>query len=174
MCAVRTLRFSGRVRRPMFPDSHRVSGDSRVVACREEDLGEVQQLLETSPEAAAWSKEALAELFEQYSRHFLICFHGEEIAGFICGRRIVDEGEILNLAVQPRSRRQGIGTVLTKGLLEVFGRERVRKVFLEVRESNAKAIALYRSVGFRQVGRRAGYYRDPEEAALVLAVSTLP
>jgi [ribosomal protein S18]-alanine N-acetyltransferase len=143
-----------------------------VVACREEDLGEVQQLLERSPEAAAWSKEALGELFEHYSRYFLVCFHGKEIAGFSCGRRILDEGEILNLAVQPQFRRQGIGSVLTKGLLEVFGREAVHRVFLEVRESNAKAIALYLSVGFRQVGRRMGYYRDAEEAALVLVVNT--
>jgi ribosomal-protein-alanine N-acetyltransferase len=156
----------------MCADSPRSSRDSGVVACREEDLGEVQQLLEASPEAAAWSKQALAELFEQFPLYFLVCFHGEEIAGFICGRRIVDEGEILNLVVKPEFRRQGAGSALAKGLLEVFACESVYKVFLEVRESNVKAIALYQSLGFRQVGKRMGYYQDPEEDAFVLAVTT--
>lgn len=148
------------------------SMNSGVVACRRENLGEVQQLLEESPEAAAWTKEGLTDLFEQFGRYFLVCFQGEEMVGFICGRRIVDEGEILNLAVKPLVRRHGVGSALTKALLEVFAREGVHKVFLEVREANAKAIALYQSLGFRQVGRRVDYYRDPEEAALVFTVTT--
>jgi ribosomal-protein-alanine N-acetyltransferase len=155
----------------MCADRRGSSEDSSVATCRKENLGDVQQLLEASPEAAPWSKQTLAQLFQQYERYFLLCFQREEIAGFICGRRVVDEGEILNLAVKPQCRRHGVGSALTKALLEVFSGEGVHKVFLEVRESNTRAIALYQSLGFQQVGKRIGYYREPDEAALVLNVT---
>jgi ribosomal-protein-alanine N-acetyltransferase len=80
----------------------------------------------------------------------------------------MDEGEILNLAVRGQSRRHGDGQALVGELLNGFQRGRVRRVFLEVRESNSRAIRFYGELGFLRVGRREGYYRDPTEAALVL------
>jgi ribosomal-protein-alanine N-acetyltransferase len=90
-----------------------------------------------------------------------------EVTGFIVGRRVMDEGEILNLAVGLPNRRMGDGHALVSELLKEFERFRVTKVFLEVREFNAGAIRFYSSLGFIQVGRRDGYYREPTEAALV-------
>jgi ribosomal-protein-alanine acetyltransferase len=144
---------------------------TEVTVCREKDLAEILEILEASPEAAAWSATGLAEALARDPSHFLVGWQREEITGFITGRRMGDEGEILNLAVRTQSRRQGVGRALAKELLEVFAREKVLQVFLEVRESNEAAAAFYKWLGFRQAGRRERYYREPEEAALVLALT---
>jgi [ribosomal protein S18]-alanine N-acetyltransferase len=144
---------------------------TQVRPCTRGDLSKVEAILQRSPEAAAWPANALAEAFEHHPLHFFAVWQGEEMAGFICGRRVMDEGEILNLAVKPESRRKGVGKALVEGLLEVFAREGAVQVFLEVRESNASAIAFYQDMGFRLTGKRPGYYQNPAEAALVLARS---
>ena len=75
---------------------------------------------------------------------------------------------VLNLAVAPEFRRRGIGGALLDAGLSALQRRRVEEVFLEVRESNHSAQALYLAYGFRAVGQRAAYYRNPREDALVL------
>ena len=141
-----------------------------VRACRTEDCSRIREILEDSREAGHWSASSMVETLQEHPRHFLLAWQDEEIAGFISGRRVADEGEILNLAVKPESRRSGVGKTLVLALLDGFWREGAVQVFLEVRESNDAALAFYRGMGFRQIGRRAGYYRQPEEAALVLAL----
>ena len=79
-----------------------------------------------------------------------------------------DEAEVLNLAVVEGRRRKGVGGALLKAADEEFRMRGVRRVFLEVRESNATAMAFYRTHGFSEAGRREGYYRDPVEAAIVM------
>jgi len=88
--------------------------------------------------------------------------------GFIIGRQIADEGEILNLAVVPARRRRGEGGALLKAALDEFRTRRTSRVFLEVRESNRAAIAFYGKHGFAKTGRRAGYYQVPAEAAVLM------
>jgi [ribosomal protein S18]-alanine N-acetyltransferase len=139
-----------------------------VMLCRSTDLPRIEALLQCCPKAAAWTAGSLEEIFYQNPKHFFIAIRDREIVGFISGRRIREEGEILNLAVQPRTRRNGVAKALLEALLEEFRRERVLQVFLEVRESNVAAIAFYQKSGFEKTGRRPGYYRHPEEAALVL------
>ena len=79
-----------------------------------------------------------------------------------------DQGEIANLAVARRAQRHGLASTLLADAL-LFARERnVTSVYLEVRESNAAARALYRSRNFQEIGRRKGYYQRPPEDALVL------
>jgi [ribosomal protein S18]-alanine N-acetyltransferase len=134
-----------------------------------EDLPQLEAVLEQSPEAAAWSAEQLAEALASHPPHFLVAWQGKQIIGFISGRRVADEGEILNLAVRPLSRQQGIGKALLHELLDLFARECVTRVFLEVRQSNDTAISFYRSLQFRQIAQRPNYYRNPAEPALVLA-----
>jgi len=146
---------------------------TRVVRCRKGELGEVRQILEGSPEASDWSASALAAIYEQHPTHFLVGWRSKEIAGFISGRRAADEGEILNLAVKAQFRREGVGKALLKALVEQFIGENVAQVFLEVRESNRTAVSFYESVGFLEIGRREGYYREPVEAALVLGLKVL-
>ena len=79
-----------------------------------------------------------------------------------------DEGEILNLAVAPAGRRRGLGRALVEAMLEALRTRGIRQVYLEVRESNSSARALYASRGFKEVGRRKAYYRRPVEDAIVL------
>jgi [ribosomal protein S18]-alanine N-acetyltransferase len=90
------------------------------------------------------------------------------IAGYLIGREVAGTGEILNLAVSPDFRRRGVARALLRAGLAAFRNRRVDEVYLEVRESNRSAQALYLSSGFRPVGQRAAYYRNPKEDALVL------
>ena len=91
-----------------------------------------------------------------------------EIAGYGLGRAVAGSGEILNLAVAPERRRQGLAEAMLVSLLEALGQREVTEVFLEVRASNAAALALYRQHRFEPVGRRPDYYRRPREDALIL------
>ena len=70
------------------------------------------------------------------------------------------------LAVIPAKRRKGEGGALLKAAVEALRARKVSRVFLEVRESNEAGIAFYEKQGFSKTGRRAGYYRDPDEAAI--------
>jgi [ribosomal protein S18]-alanine N-acetyltransferase len=158
----------------MCPDIARPLKPLTISVCQKENLGRVHALLAAAPEAAAWSSASLAETFERYPSYFLVCWQGDELSGFVSGRKVADEGEILNLAVKPSSRCHGIGTALVKSLLELLAREAVVKVFLEVRESNSRAASFYKGLGFRQAGRREGYYREPVEAALILSLGIEP
>jgi ribosomal-protein-alanine N-acetyltransferase len=144
----------------------------QLTPCRVEDLSELKDILRASPEAGDWSSASLSETLRSNPTYFLVAREENGITGFICGHRILDEGEILNLAVMPDARQRGVGTTLVRKLLELFSREGVAQVFLEVRESNGGAIAFYKGLGFREIGARAGYYQNPAEAALVLALKT--
>ncbi len=99
---------------------------------------------------------------------FLVAETGDTIAGYVVALDAADEGEILNLAVAPAGRRNGLGRALVEEILEALVARGVRQVYLEVRESNAPARALYAAQEFREVGRRKQYYRRPVEDAIVL------
>lgn len=88
--------------------------------------------------------------------------------GYGCAFFVEDEAEITNLAVAANERRRGIGGAILDFLIETAGRSSVRKIYLEVRESNAGAIALYSSRGFNMIGKRTGYYRLPKEDAIIM------
>jgi ribosomal-protein-alanine N-acetyltransferase len=90
------------------------------------------------------------------------------VAGYIISAFVADLGEILNLAVAPAHRRSGIGSVLLGRAIAAAGEAGVASLHLEVRESNEAARSLYGRFGFRGVGRRRAYYRNPPEDALVL------
>jgi ribosomal-protein-alanine N-acetyltransferase len=81
-----------------------------------------------------------------------------------------DEGEILNLAVDPGLRRQGAGRALLEAMLDMLKAGGAAQVFLEVRRSNEAAIALYRSMGFVPLGSRRAYYSQPREDALTMVL----
>ena len=83
-------------------------------------------------------------------------------------RLIVDELHVLDVAVAPDARRQGLARLLLGLALRAGARAGARVALLEVRAGNAAALALYASLGFRLAGRRRNYYRDPVEDALLL------
>jgi len=90
------------------------------------------------------------------------------IVGYCIMLRAVDEAEIANIATAPGMRRRGVGARLLDDAIAAGSEAGVIVMFLEVRESNIAARALYTSRGFVAVGRRRGYYRHPVEDALVL------
>jgi ribosomal-protein-alanine N-acetyltransferase len=140
-----------------------------VSDCRKEDLAAIRKILGEAPEAAMWSEESLGGMVGSVLEPFVVARRGDGVAGFILGRIVGDEAEILNLAVAREFRRAGVGTELVSAMLGRCEGSGCGRVFLEVRESNWGGIAFYERLGFGQVGRREAYYREPVEAALVLA-----
>jgi ribosomal-protein-alanine N-acetyltransferase len=90
------------------------------------------------------------------------------LAGYVLAMLLGPEGEIANLAVAPSLRGEGTGAVLLDAAILTVRAARVERLYLEVRESNVAARALYHSRGFTLAGRRRGYYRRPVEDALIL------
>ncbi len=132
------------------------------------DAPEVAVILREAREAASWSEEALRETALLPGVAAFVSARGDFISGIVIGRQVLDEAEILNLAVRQSERRQGEGRALVQRVLQQFVERQVSRVFLEVRKSNAGAISFYRGVGFQATGVRRDYYRDPIEAATVM------
>jgi ribosomal-protein-alanine N-acetyltransferase len=84
---------------------------------------------------------------------------GSQMAGFVLARSIAGEAEIITIAVARAHRRHGLGRLLMDAVLRDLHGIRAEALFLEVNEKNAAAIGLYRKLGFRDVGKRTGYYR---------------
>jgi ribosomal-protein-alanine N-acetyltransferase len=136
------------------------------------DAADASEILLEAPEAAGWSTSMIRELLASGGVSGFVAERSGQATGFILGREVLDEGEILNLAVANAHRRHGEGTALSREMMNSFAARGVQRVFLEVRESNLAAIAFYKRLGFGQLGRREGYYREPLEAALILEHST--
>ena len=115
-----------------------------------------------------WSEVAFREALSSEWTFGLVAEGARGPAGYLIGREAGGSGEILNLAVAPELRRRGLGGALLEEGLAEFRQREASEVFLEVRESNHSAQALYLARGFRPVGQRAAYYRNPREDALVL------
>jgi ribosomal-protein-alanine N-acetyltransferase len=119
----------------------------------------VASIQAASPEAAQWD----AGGYLRYDLRVSVC--GIRVAGFLVSRTLTEgETELLNLAVAPEFRRQGVARKLVESLLE----EAPGVVYLEVRESNGAARKFYNHMGFQEVSRRSGYYQEPPEAAIVM------
>ena len=124
-----------------------------------EDLEAVAAIQQASSGAAGWS------VGDYLAQDFLVAVDGDRVLGFLVSRTVAaDEREILNLAVAPEARRTGLARALVSHSLAGFR----GAVFLEVRESNRIALEFYKSLGFIDLSRRAGYYSSPPETAIVM------
>jgi ribosomal-protein-alanine N-acetyltransferase len=139
-----------------------------IRAMRPEDAAGVTRVLQQAPEAANWTEQSLEEALTWAGGVPLVSESDGEITGFLLGRQVGDEAEILNLGVLPAKRRRGEGAALLERALAEFRTRAVRRVFLEVRESNETAIGFYEKQEFSRTGRRPGYYREPAEAAVLM------
>lgn len=99
---------------------------------------------------------------------WLVALEGETVAGYVGSQSVLGESDMMNLAVAPEFRRNGLGELLVGTLVERLCENGNHCLTLEVRASNEPAIALYVKTGFKQVGRRPNYYRNPKEDALIL------
>ena len=91
-------------------------------------------------------------------------------AGFLVASLMPPEAELETIAVAAEGQRRGIGGLLLEALWRELRAERVEKLMLEVRESNAAAVGFYRAQGFSETGRRRRYYAEPEEDAVLMTI----
>jgi ribosomal-protein-alanine N-acetyltransferase len=131
-----------------------------------EDIAAVFSILKESPEASLWSEQSLADSATQGNSW--VAERARKVKGILIGRTAADEFEILNLAVAPNCRRQGIATRLVTAAMEHASAAGALRTYLEVRASNQDAIAFYERLGFAACGRRPHYYQHPTEDALLL------
>lgn len=122
-----------------------------------------------------WSARAFHRLLRRPGYHLAVLKDaGGGVAGYAALSRVLDQGELTNLAVRPELRGRGLGARLLDHVIRCCRRSGVTSLFLEVRESNRVAAGLYATRGFREVGRRRHYYRHPREDARVLMLSIDP
>ncbi|RMG67153.1 MAG: ribosomal-protein-alanine N-acetyltransferase [Nitrospirae bacterium] len=115
-----------------------------------------------------WSKEAIKRELENPHCICLVAEVNGRLAGFIMGRYVVDEAEVLEFAVKEEFRRKGVGLGLLSALKEKLRKRNIKVLYLEVRQSNTPAIRLYQKAGFKEWGRRRDYYFEPREDALLM------
>ena len=121
-----------------------------------------------------WNREQFARGLAAGVFHVQGARRGTVLVGYLAYSMVSEEMEILNLAVRPEARRAGVASKLLHSMLCDCRTNGVQQGFLEVKESNAPAIDLYRKFGFNQVGRRKKYYPDTGEDALVLRLDLPP
>ena len=141
-----------------------------MVQVRNATVKDIPRLMEIAGQAvtaAQWTQAQYQQMFS--SGHVTLVVHeAGQVIGFIGGHNAADEWEIENFVVSAEARRRGLGSRLLKEFLHHICCNGGGEVFLEVRESNHPARALYKKWAFVEAGRRKGYYRNPQEDAIVL------
>jgi ribosomal-protein-alanine N-acetyltransferase len=127
-------------------------------------VAEIEELSFTHP----WSEEDISGSYNSDCNIFYISEKENKVVGYIGFTVAADEGYILNVAVNPDCRGQGIGKALVQKAIDYSLEKGLAFLTLEVRESNATAINLYSSLGFERVGVRKNYYTNPKEDALLM------
>ena len=130
------------------------------------DVAEIERLCFSEP----WSEKSLVILTDENNFGVVATLDGQTVAygGMTC---VLDEGAVTNIATHPDHRRQGLGRRILRELLSEAQKRGVHTVFLEVRESNDAARALYLSEGFYECGIRKNFYRRPTENAVQMVFS---
>ena len=134
----------------------------------ENHVAQVAQLEKICFGSAAWSENSIASELNNELALWIVAEDGDKVLGYVGSQTVMDETDMMNVAVHPDCRGQGIATGLIVGLVGALKERGSRCLTLEVRSSNAPAIALYEKLGFHQVGCRKNYYRNPKEDALIL------
>lgn len=126
---------------------------------------DVEQVYHISAQAfsQSWSQEALQKEVSNPVASYFVAEDNGQIVGYAGMWQVIDEGEVINIAVRKEDRRKGLGEALLKKLLQEAEIRQIINVFLEVRESNIPALNLYTSMGFKVIGRRKDYYHEPTE-----------
>ena len=141
------------------------------VAIRSAALNDVPAILaieQPAPGAAHWTSEQYNKLVN--SGVVLVAEAAGQLCGFVCAQAVAGDWEIENLVVSAEFLRRGIANELVRELIRRAKSEAASAMLLEVRESNLPARGLYEKHGFREVGRRRVYYRDPVEDAILYAL----
>ena len=128
-------------------------------------VAELEQLCFGS---AAWSERSIASELTNELAFWLVAEEEDRVVGYVGSQTVFPETDMMNIAVIPERRREGIAEVLVDSLVTELKRIGSDSLTLEVRVSNIPAISLYQKLGFHEAGLRKNYYRNPKEDALIL------
>lgn len=134
------------------------------------DASCVQQVADLEKQCFSdpWSLNAVRSELSNPLSLWIVALCNGDVVGYVGSQTVLDEADMMNLAVSENFRRRGIGAELICELIKHLKNRGARCLTLEVRASNDPALALYNKMGFKQVGRRPGYYRNPREDACIL------
>ncbi|HTG87437.1 MAG TPA: ribosomal protein S18-alanine N-acetyltransferase [Pyrinomonadaceae bacterium] len=154
------------------------SAEITITRMTEHDLLEVVEIEEESG-LSRWGWAAYYAEMQGTNRDLMLIarvakapiIEHQRLAGYIVARESAGELHINNVAVRDQFRRRGIGIALLGSIIEMAKRLKVQVAFLEVRRGNNAAQELYKKVGFKPIARRADYYSDPREDAVVMSLT---
>ena len=127
-------------------------------------VAEMEKLCFSDP----WSVNSITSELNNPLSLWLVAMDEDKLVGYVGSQSVLGWSDMMNLAVLPDYRRQGVGEGLVKELIEKLQEQKNTCLTLEVRSSNAPAIGLYEKMGFVQVGKRPNYYHNPKEDALIM------
>ena len=127
-------------------------------------IAELEKLCFNDP----WSVKSIASELNNKLSLWLVAVDSETVVGYVGSQTVLGETDMMNIAVHPDYRKQGIGTGLILALIRELSSRGSHSLMLEVRASNEQAISVYSKLGFSEIGRRRNYYRNPKEDALIL------
>ena len=115
-----------------------------------------------------WSEASISSELNNPLSLWLVAVDNDRVVGYVGSQAVLDGADMMNIAVDPAYRRQGVAAELVERLVTALKNKGVICLALEVRASNTPAIALYEKLGFAIVGKRPNYYRHPKEDALIM------
>ena len=136
----------------------------KMTQCHVSQIADLEKICFNDP----WSENSIASELDNRLSHWLVALDGEKVVGYVGSQTVLGETDMMNIAVHPAYRKQGIATELIEALIQVLQERGSHSLMLEVRESNNPAKELYLKMGFELVGIRKNYYRNPKENALIL------
>ncbi|CDA05471.1 ribosomal protein S18-alanine N-acetyltransferase [Blautia sp. CAG:257] len=132
-----------------------------------EDLDQVVDI-EQNLFSVPWTKEGFLTYLMKKDTMFFVVEEKERILGYCSMMTVLDEGDILNVAVRSDRQKEGIGQFLVDSMLRMAEMQGIRLVHLEVRQGNGIARRLYQRLGFKEDGLRRDYYENPVENAVLM------
>ena len=115
-----------------------------------------------------WSENSIASELNNRLSCWLVALDGDVVIGYVGSQSVLGETDMMNIAVHPGYRNQGVATELINTLIDKLSKRGSHSLMLEVRQTNEAAKNLYMALGFDTVGIRKNYYRNPREDALIL------
>ena len=131
-----------------------------------EQILEIENVSFPSP----WSLNSFLQEVKNPISHLSALIASQRLSGYICFWLFASEIQVLNIAVHPERRSQGLGKTLLSKMIEEGIAKGMQTIWLEVRESNRAAKSLYEKLGFKAINHRRKYYRDTDEDALIMAL----
>ncbi|MBE6846289.1 MAG: ribosomal-protein-alanine N-acetyltransferase [Ruminococcus sp.] len=138
-----------------------------ILIAGQEDIPEIVKIEEKYiPDG--WSEKGFSDWLKNKNTVIFKAVEDGEIIGFVNGSWVLDEAELLNIAVVEKSRRKGVAAMLLEALEKFLREENAGKIFLEVREQNHVAISFYEKNGFEKNGLRKNYYSNPRDNGVLM------